>query len=137
MPGVAPISAAMAATSSARLRLRWKFSPVKRGLLARKSSAANSSGERIAPVRKPRPSGEYGTKPMPSSAAAAGLASGSRVHSEYSDCSAVTGCTAWARRIVSAPGLGQTDVPDLALGHQLGQRADGLLDGVPGSTRCW
>ena len=29
--------------------------------------------------------------------------SGSRVHSEYSDCRAVTGWTAWARRIVSAP----------------------------------
>ena len=27
-------------------------------------------------------------------------ASGARHHSEYSDCSAVTGCTAWARRIV-------------------------------------
>src|SRR6266540_4510095 len=30
-------------------------------------------------------------------------ASGSRVHREYSVCSAVTGCTAWARRIVEGP----------------------------------
>ena len=30
-------------------------------------------------------------------------ASGSRVHKEYSVCSAATGCTAWARRIVSGP----------------------------------
>ena len=75
---------------------------------------------------------------MPSSrSSGSSSASGSRVHSEYSVCSAATGCTAWARRIVSGAGLGQPDVADLALGDQLGQRADGLLDGVFGSTRCW
>ena len=36
-------------------------------------------------------------------APAAPPAPGSRVHSEYSDCSAVIGCTAWARRMVSGP----------------------------------
>jgi hypothetical protein len=48
--------------------------------------------ERMVPVRKPLPSGEYGTKPMPSSRSS-GSPSGfwSRVHSEYSDCRAVIG----------------------------------------------
>jgi hypothetical protein len=39
-------------------RLRWKFSPVKRGLVLRQSSSESYSGERIAPLRKPWPSGE-------------------------------------------------------------------------------
>ncbi|AOS63995.1 hypothetical protein TL08_15965 [Actinoalloteichus hymeniacidonis] len=47
---------------------------------------------------------EYGTRPMPSSLGAGNTSdSGSRVQSEYSDCTAVTGCTAWARRIVFTP----------------------------------
>ena len=55
------------------------------------------------PVRKPLPSGLNGTKPMPSSARVGSIsASMSRVHSEYSLCSAVTGMTAWARRMVAA-----------------------------------
>ena len=50
------------------------------------------------------PSGLNGTKPMPSSSSVGRIsASGSRHHSEYSLCSAVTGCTACARRIVSTP----------------------------------
>ena len=41
---------------------------------------------------------------MPSSrSSGSSSASGSRVHSEYSVCSAVIGWTAWARRIVSGP----------------------------------
>ncbi len=76
----------------------------KRGLLLRQSSSAQLLGERIVPVRKPCPSGEYGTKPMPSSrSSGSSSASGSRVHREYSVCSAASGCTAWARRIVSGP----------------------------------
>jgi Domain of unknown function (DUF1707) len=51
-----------------------------------------------------RPSGEKGTKPMPSSRVSGSTsASGSRVHREYSDSSAVTGWTAWARRMVAGP----------------------------------
>ena len=52
----------------------------------------------------------------------------SRSQSEYSDCSAAIGWTAWARRIVSGAGLGQADVADLPLLHQLGHAADRLLD---------
>ena len=57
---------------------------------------------RIRPVRKPRPSGLYATKPMPSSRTVGRISSsGSRLHSEYSVCSAAIGCTACARRIVA------------------------------------
>jgi hypothetical protein len=33
-------------------------------------------------------------------------------------------------------GVGQPEVADLALGHELGHRADGLLDRTPGSGKC-
>jgi hypothetical protein len=65
---------------------------------------------------------------MPSSRSSGRIsASTSRVHSEYSVCSAVTGARR-ARGGWSRAGLGQADVADLALGDQLGQRADGVLD---------
>lgn len=56
------------------------------------------------PVRNPRPNGQYGTRPMPSSRIS-GMISGSRLrsHSEYSLCNAEIGCTACARRIFAAP----------------------------------
>lgn len=66
------------------------------------SSAAMSAGVRSAPVRNPLPSGEYATRPMPSSRRSGRISSWSRVHSEYSDCTAATGCTACARRMVPA-----------------------------------
>lgn len=72
-------------------------SPTKRGLLERKSFASNDERSTV-PVRNPRPSGEYGTSPTPSSAMVGAIASTSRVQSEYSLWTAVTGCTAWARR---------------------------------------
>ena len=59
----------------------------------------------MAPVSIPRPSGEYGTKPMPSSRQVGRTPSRStkRHHTEYSVCSAAIGWTAFARRIVSGP----------------------------------
>ena len=67
----------------------------------RRSNVVFSS---ICPVRKPLPSGLNGTKPMPSSSSTGSISfSGSRHHREYSLCSAVTGCTACARRIVCTP----------------------------------
>ena len=79
-----------------------RLSPWKRGWKRRKSSSARSSTVRTVPVRKPRPSGLYGTKPMPSSRSVGRIsASGSRAQTEYSVCSAEIGWTAWARRIVS------------------------------------
>ena len=63
---------------------------------------ANDVFSSISPVRKPLPSGLNGTKPMPSSSSVGRISfSGSRHHSEYSLCSAVTGCTACARRMLS------------------------------------
>src|SRR6202035_3280125 len=93
--GVAPASVAIACTSSTMLRLTWTFSPVKRGLVLRQSSSGMSSTVRIWTVRKPCPRGEYGTKPMPSwRTNGSNSASASRVHREYSVCSAETGWTA-------------------------------------------
>ena len=54
-------------------------------------------------MRKPRPTGLYGTIPTPSSRAAGTIsASMPRVHSDHSLCSAAIGCTAQAARSVSA-----------------------------------
>jgi hypothetical protein len=74
---------------------------VKRGRVLRMSELSNDVAALILPVRNPLPSGLKGTKPIPSSSRVGAIsASGSRHHSEYSLCSAVTGWTAWARRIV-------------------------------------
>ena len=54
--------------------------------------------------------------------------SGSRVHSEYSDCSAVIGMHGVGAADGVGAGFGQPDVADLALGDQFGERADGLFD---------
>ena len=82
----------------------------------------------MAPVRKPRPSGLYGTNPMPSSAQTGSTSfSGRRHHSEYSLWTAVTAWTACARRIVCRPGFGKAEVPDLALRDQVPDRAGDLF----------
>ena len=47
---------------------------------------------------------------------------------EYSLCSAVIGCTAWALRMVAALASDRPEVADLAGLDELGHRADGLLD---------
>ena len=91
------------------------------------------------PVRKPRPSGLYATKPMPSSSHASMIPffSGSRHHSEYSFCTAVTGWTAWARRSVCRPG---SDMPKRAtLPSWIRSRTVPATSsmGTSGSTRCW
>ena len=52
----------------------------------------------------------------------------SRVHSDHSVCSAVTGCTACARRIVSGAASEMPEVPHLAGPHDLGEGAPRLLD---------
>ena len=86
---------------------------------------------RSSPARSkcPRPSGLYGTKPMPSSRQVERISpSGSRVHSEYSLCSAVIGYVACARRIVFAPASERPDIADLSLIDQSRHRADRLLD---------
>jgi hypothetical protein len=58
-----------------------------------------SAAERMVPVKKPRPSGEYGTKPTPSSAAVGTTCrSTSRLQIDHSLCTAAIGCTATAVR---------------------------------------
>src|SRR5947207_2270418 len=63
---------------------------------------------------------------MPSSrSSGSSSASGSRAHREYSVCNAAIGGAADGL----GSGLGQSDVQDLSLCHQLAQGADGVLDG--------
>ena len=82
----------------------------------------------ILPVRNPLPNGLNGTRPMPSSSSVGMIsASGSRVHSEYSLCSAATGCTAWARRIELRTGFGKAEIADLALAYQVLHDARDIL----------
>ena len=59
----------------------------KRGIVVRTPPSPNWPAERMVPVSKPRPSGEYGTNPIPSARVTGSIAaSGCQVHSEYSDC---------------------------------------------------
>ena len=74
------------------------------GSTARMSPVGEGGRASMVPVRKPLPSGLNGTKPMPSSSSVGRTSSSGRFHhSEYSLCTAVTGSTAWARRIVPRP----------------------------------
>ena len=85
LPGVAPLAAAMALTSSTSARLCSSASPENRGICARRSFSAKVVEVSTVPVRKPLPRGLKGTKPMPSSAHAASTpCSGRRHHRLYS-----------------------------------------------------
>ena len=66
---------------------------------------------------------------MPSSRTVGRISSSrSRVNSDYSLWSAVIGCTAWARRIVSAAASDRPRWRTLPASTSSGHRADGLLD---------
>ena len=110
--------------------LRSRFSPVKRGLLRRKSPSSSSVGVGEAARRGSR--GRAGSRPRSrcrARAASAGPRPRRRaIHSEYSVCTAVIGCTACGAADRLRRGLAEPDVADLALLDQLGERADGLLD---------
>ena len=119
----------MALTSSTSARLCSSASPENRGICARRSLSAKVVEVSTVPVRKPLPRGLKGTKPMPSSAHAASTpCSGRRHHRLYSLWIAVTGCTAWARRMVSLGGLGHAEVFDLSGVDQVFDCAGHLLD---------
>ena len=114
--GVAPFEPGGEAADDVDERLCRRAAPssLNRGTMLRKSLAANLVSALIAPVRKPLPSGLNGTKPMPSSSQSGRIsASGSRHHSEYSLCRAVTGWTALARRMVEAPASDMPKCPTL------------------------
>ena len=128
--GVACLRSAMS-RRAARRAPGWPsgLSGVKRGTVLRKSLLSKVVSASILPVRKPLPSGLNGTKPMPSSSRVGRMSvSGRRHQSEYSLWSAATGWTAWARRMVCAPGFGEAEVPDLALADQVLHRAGHVLD---------
>ena len=63
--------------------------------------------------------------------------SGSRVHKEYSDCRAVTRCTACARRIVSGPASDMPMWRILPSATSSARVPTVSSIGVFGSTRCW
>jgi hypothetical protein len=65
--GVAFLRSAVAASKSMIGRLALRASGVKRGMRLRRSSLANEVFCVMVPVRKPLPSGLYGTKLIPSS----------------------------------------------------------------------
>ena len=56
-------------------------------------------------------------------------ASGLRCQSEYSLCSAATGCTAWARRMRLRSGLGHSEVLHLACRDQVLDGSGGVFNG--------
>ena len=76
-----------------------------------------------------RPKGLNGTKPMPNSSSVGNTdSSGSLHHSEYSLCSAVTGCTACARRMVLAPASDNPKCLDFPFGNQVLDGAGDIFD---------
>ena len=113
------------------------------GLEARDPAADVTLGERrveasTVPVRKPLPSGLNGTNPMPSSRSVGSTSgSGSRVHSEYSLCTAVTGWTACARRIVAAAASDSPKCRTLPSATSSPTVPATSSIGTSGSTRCW
>ena len=127
--GVASWRSAIRRSSSTNASFASREATSKRGTVLRKSSPAKLVLWSIVPVRKPLPSGLKGTKPIPSSSSVGRISSsGSRHHSEYSLCSAVTGCTACARRIVWTPASDRPKCLTLPCLDQLLHRAGDLLD---------
>ena len=98
-----PASCASARYCASRRWLTAKCDGWKRGMPRRMSRGANWPGSSIASARKPRASGANATSVVPSSwQASSNPSSGLRLQSEYSFCTALTGCTALARRSVAA-----------------------------------
>jgi hypothetical protein len=111
---------------------------VNRGIIGRKSSGSTVVVALIFPVRNPEPSGPQATKPIPSSSRVDSTSpSGSRVQREYSLCNAVTGWTAWARRIVFAPASESPKCLTLPARIRSFTAPATSSIGTSGSTRCW
>ena len=136
--GVAPSEAATVATTSTSAAFCVAFSSANRGMNRRVSLSSSVSGVLTFPVRKPRPRGLYETKPIPSSRQVSRISpSGSRVHSEYSVCRAVSGCVACARRIV---GAAASEIPrwrtlPRVTSSDIAPKVSST--GTVRSTRCW
>src|SRR5580765_4734922 len=136
--GVACLRSAPVLIKSTRAAFALRASAEKRGTLLRKSDGSNFVCSSIFPVRNPAPSGLNGTKPMPSSSSSGSSStSGPRQNSEYSLWTAVTGCTACARRIVWMPASDRPKCFTLpAAIRSLIVPATSSI-GTFGSTRCW
>ena len=102
------------------------------------SPAANCVPASTVPVRKPRPRGLKGTRPMPSSPSR-GItsASAARCRKEYSLCRAVTGWTAWARAMVSVPASESPKCLTFPAATSSPTAPATSSTGTSGSTRCW
>src|SRR5215212_6557701 len=118
--------------------LAFRASGSKRGTVLRKSPGSKVVVSSILPVRNPLPSGLKGTKPMPSSVSVGRIcSSGSRHHSEYSLWRAVTGWTAWARRIVRMPASERPKCRTFPSSMSSFTVPATSSIGTCGSTRCW
>ena len=106
--------------------------------MLRKSRLSNVVAVVDRPVKNPFPSGLKGTKPIPSSSSVGNdLLSGARCQSEYSLWSAVTGCTACARRMVCAPASERPKCLTLPSRIRSFTAPATSSIGTSGSTRCW
>ena len=115
-----------------------RASTVKRGSSLRLSALSKVVCSSMPPVRKPCPSGLYGTNPMPSSAHTGSTSpSGRRHQSEYSLWTAVTRWTACARRIVCAPASERPKCLTLPCATRSPTAPATYSIGTSGSTRCW
>ena len=120
LQGSRPDALAFACSISTSCWLAFRASGVKRGNQDRTSEVSKAIAASTFPVRKPCPRGLQGTKPIPSSSHVGSTsASGSRVHREYSLWTAVTGCTACARRDRLHPCFRKAEVLDLAFPDQV------------------
>ena len=100
-------------------------------------SAAYSSARFTLPVMSPRPSGLYGTNPIPSSRQAGSTSpSTSRSNSEYSDWRALMGCTVMARRSVEGPASDSPRYLTFPARTNSAIVPTTSSMGIPGSTRC-
>ena len=125
-----PFSSAISRTRSTRSRLRWKFSPWNRGLALRKSSVlevvgrGDLAGQEATAERAVRDPADAQLPYGRQDAVVLGLAGPQRVLG-LQRRDRVDG----VRPADSAGrGLGEPEVAHLAGSHQLGHRADGVLD---------
>ena len=101
--GVAPLRSATALTMSTSAMFALRASGENRGTALRKSVGSNFVFSSILPVRNPPERAERHEADAEFLAQRQDSASTPRQNSEYSLCTAVTGCTACARRMVCTP----------------------------------
>ena len=136
--GVAFFAVAMAARRSTIAWLALRASGVKRGSVLRKSVLAEG-GVRVdfagEEAFAQRAVGDEADAQFLQRRDDFGL--GRRHHSEYSLCRAVTGWTAWARRMVAAPASDRPKCFTLPAPMRSFTAPATSSMGTSGSTRCW